>query len=251
LGSAWSVNMEQIHILSPICEKEWKCSKVISSFSAACTDLICLLIMTVMEKKWLVCCSLIWLLTLGDLNLESHVWVELTWLTWINLIRSRWSIVMVQRLRMAWVWGDSSYFIAAICQESDWVSFPSLWQNTWDNQLKGGHVYFGSLLQKFLPMVIWHYCFGPAETQYVMVGACDRGGLLISGCKERDRKGLGSQCPLQGLTPNELTSFCTTLKVLPQTGTNSTHRPLEDTPGLHYSYGGQCKKHSAWVCSHD
>lgn len=51
-------------------------------------------------------------------------------------------------------------------------------------------------------MIPWLCQVGPVAVQYVMVGACDRGGLCISwyvGSKERDRKGHGPSIPLTGM----------------------------------------------------
>lgn len=38
------------------------------------------------------------------------------------------------------------------------VSCPSLWQNTWHKQLKGGEIYFGLWFQRFQSIVDWFHC---------------------------------------------------------------------------------------------
>lgn len=77
-------------------------------------------------------------------------------------------------------------------------------------------------------MVSWPCYFGPVTIQYII--ARGRKGLFTSWCsrsKERDRKGLWFQYPLQGHTPSDLTSSheapfpkgSTTSPVAPDLGT--------------------------------
>jgi hypothetical protein len=96
------------------------------------------------------------------------------------------------------------------CPQSVWVSFASLWQSTWENQLKGGKVYFDSLFLWFQVMVTLLLCFWacgegehPGGKQVVKwLSSWQIGGKE----KERDGNGQGHlrTCPSDLLPPTRL-----------------------------------------------
>jgi hypothetical protein len=85
------------------------------------------------------------------------------------------------------------------------VSFASLWQNTWDIQLRRREDHFGSWFQRLLFMTVWPItvAWGEAEQQGAWWSTSDH---LMAARKGRERKGPESQYPLQEHTPRDLTS---------------------------------------------
>jgi hypothetical protein len=49
--------------------------------------------------------------------------------------------------------------------------FLSLCQNTWEKQLRGGRIYFGSYFEKFWSVVPWLCCSGTVLSQNIMAGS--------------------------------------------------------------------------------
>lgn len=85
------------------------------------------------------------------------------------------------------------------------VSFPSLWQTTFEKQLKGGKAYFGSQFQWFQSIWLHHWFLCETERlggEYVVEEELLTSWQEVSG--EKERKGLGTINTLQGHTPTDL-----------------------------------------------
>jgi hypothetical protein len=69
------------------------------------------------------------------------------------------------------------------------------------NNLEGEKVYFGSVFQRFQPMVGWLTAFGPMQGMHIMVGALGGGSCSPYSCWEAEerRKHWGSNIPFKGM----------------------------------------------------
>jgi hypothetical protein len=119
-------------------------------------------------------------------------------------------LVTSQRLHLLIPLYRGLVFSVQICGGAcrELVNFPSLWQNTWDNQEE--KVYFGSQFQKFQFMVAWPCCFRPVAAQYIMVGGTDWGRCSPNGgweAKRETEQGCDHKVLFKGYSPSDLTSF--------------------------------------------
>jgi hypothetical protein len=93
---------------------------------------------------------------------------------------------------------------------SSLVSFLSLGQNTWDDQLVRRKDSFWITVSEASVHGHWSCHFGPVTAYCIMAGAHSKGNLFISwwsGSKETNRKGQRSRYPFHGYIPNDLTSY--------------------------------------------
>lgn len=58
-------------------------------------------------------------------------------------------------------------FMFVFCKPISVTCLSPPWQSTWEKQLKGRNIYFGS---RFLFLVGWVHCYGPVVTQKVVSG---------------------------------------------------------------------------------
>jgi hypothetical protein len=99
--------------------------------------------------------------TIGCWNLQHHHhYYEPNLLLWEGkpLLSSSVPSSLLEEL-LFWLWYSLSQPQSVTHNQSVLVSFLSLWQNTWDEELKEEKFYFGSWFQRLQSMLAWPSCF--------------------------------------------------------------------------------------------